>query len=124
VQNGDNTVNAQIAQMNGFILKGVDAVTMNAVSPTALNSVIKKAADSGIVIVAFDSTVDSEEAYTIDFDFIKYGEDVVNSAAELAGEDAKVIMVRGVSGSSLMSRCTRATWPRWSSIRTWRSWPR
>ena len=100
VQNGDNTVNAQLAQMNSFILKGVDAVTMNAVSPTALNSVIKKAYDAGILIVAFDSTVSSPYAYTIDFDFVSYGEGVVDSVAKIAGEDAKVILVRGVSGSS------------------------
>lgn len=100
VQNGDNTVNAQLAQMNSFILKDVDAITMNAVSPTALNSVIKKAYDSGIQIIAFDSTVSSPYAYTIDFDFVSYGEGVVDSVAKIAGEDAKVILVRGVSGSS------------------------
>jgi len=100
VQNGDNTVNAQIAQMNSFILKGVDAITINAVSPTALNSVIKRAYDSGIKIIAFDSTVTSPFAYTIDFDFVSYGEGVVDSVAQIAGEDSKVILVRGVSGSS------------------------
>jgi len=100
VQNGDNTVNAQLSQMNSFILKGVDAICVNAVSPTALNSVIKKAHDAGIKVVAFDSIVTSPYAYTIDFDFISYGEGAVDSTARIAGEDAKVIIVRGVSGSA------------------------
>ncbi len=86
--------------MNSFILKGVDAICVNAVSPTALNSVIKKAHDAGIKVVAFDSIVTSPYAYTIDFDFISYGEGAVDSTARIAGEDAKVIIVRGVSGSA------------------------
>lgn len=100
IQNGDNTVNAQLAQMNSFILKGVDAICINAVSSTALNSVIKKAHEAGIVNVAFDSIVSSPYAYTIDFDFVSYGETSVHKIADIVGEDAKVIIVQGVSGSS------------------------
>ena len=100
VQNGDNTVNAQLAQMNTFILEGVDAICINAVSTTALNSVIKKASDAGIYNVVYDSLVDSEYAWKIGYDFVQYGETVINSIAKIAGEDAKVIIVRGVSGSS------------------------
>lgn len=100
VQNGDNTVNAQLAQMNSFILKGVDAICINAVSSTALNSVIKKSHEAGIVNLAFDSIVSSPYAYTIDFDFVAYGETAVHKIAEIVGEDAKVIIVQGVSGSA------------------------
>lgn len=100
VQNGDNTVNAQLAQMNTYILEGVDAICINAVSTTALNSVIKKAHDAGIYNVVYDSLVDSEYAWKIGYDFVQYGETVVNGIADIAGEDAKIIIVRGVSGSS------------------------
>ena len=100
VQNGDNTVNAQLAQMNTYILENVDAICINAVSTTALNSVIKKANDAGIYNVVYDSLVDSEYAWKIGYDFIQYGETVVDGIAKIAGEDAKIIIVRGVSGSS------------------------
>lgn len=100
VQNGDNTVNAQLAQMNTYILEGVDAICINAVSTTALNSVIKKASDAGIYNVVYDSLVDSEYAWKLGYDFVQYGEIVVDSIADIAGEDAKIIIVRGVSGSS------------------------
>lgn len=100
VQNGDGTVNAQIQQINGFILAGVDAICINAASPTALNSVIKKAYDAGIKVIVYDSIVTSPYAYTIDFSFIDYGRKVVNSIASIAGENAKCILVRGVSGSA------------------------
>ena len=45
IQNGDNTVNTQIAQINSFILEGVDAICINAASSTALNDVIQQAMD-------------------------------------------------------------------------------
>ena len=100
VQNGDGTVNAQIAQMNSFILKQVDAVCMNAASPTSLNTIIKQAYDQGIEIIAFDSIVSSPYAYTMDFNFVDYGKGVVEGVADLTGGTGNVILVRGVSGSA------------------------
>lgn len=67
IQNGDNTVNSQIAQINSFILDGVDAICICAASPTALNSTIQKALDAGITVVAFDSIVDLDGVYTMDY---------------------------------------------------------
>jgi ribose transport system substrate-binding protein len=40
IENGDGSVNQQVAQMNGLILRGVDAIAINSASPTALNGVI------------------------------------------------------------------------------------
>ena len=74
IQNGDGSVNAQIAQINSFILEGVDAICINAASPTALNSVIDTAVAAGIPCIAFDSTVENDNAYCMDFDFTKYYE--------------------------------------------------
>ena len=50
IQNGDGTVNTQIAQINSFILEGVDAICINAASSTALNDVIQQAMKQGIKI--------------------------------------------------------------------------
>jgi ribose transport system substrate-binding protein len=98
VQNGDGSVNAQIAQINSFILEGVDAICINAASPTALNSVIDTAVAAGIPVIAFDSTVENENAYCMDFDFTKYYE-MGDYIAEKVGYKGNVVMVRGVSGS-------------------------
>jgi ribose transport system substrate-binding protein len=73
---------------------------MNAASPTSLNTIIKQAYDQGIKVIAFDSTVTSPYAYTMDFDFVAYGKGVVDSIAKLTGGKGNVILVRGVSGSS------------------------
>lgn len=100
IQNGDGTVNAQIAQINSFILEGVDIICINAASPTALNSVIDKAVAAGIPVVAFDSTVTNEKAYTMDYDFVSFGEQCGSYLADVLGGKGNVVMVRGVSGSA------------------------
>jgi len=98
IQNGDGSVNAQIAQINSFILEGVDAICINAASPTALNSVIDTAVAAGIPCIAFDSTVENDNAYCMDFDFTKYYE-MGDYIAKKVGYKGNVVMVRGVSGS-------------------------
>ncbi|MBE6828941.1 MAG: ABC transporter substrate-binding protein [Ruminococcaceae bacterium] len=100
IQNGDGTVNAQIAQINSFILKGVDAICINAASSTALNSVIDKATKAGIKVIAFDSIVTNESAYTMDYDFVQYGEECGTYIAGKIGGKGNIVMVRGVSGSA------------------------
>jgi ribose transport system substrate-binding protein len=100
VQNGDSTVNAQIAQINSFILKGVDAIAICAASPTALNSTIQKALDRGIKVVAFDSIVNLKGVYTMDYPWGQVGRDSTNYVAEKLGGKGNVVVVRGVSGAA------------------------
>lgn len=100
IQNGDNTVNTQIAQINSFILEGVDAICINAASSTALNDVISQAMDQGIVIVAFDSIIDLEGAYTMDYDWISMGEAKTEYVMDKIGGEGNVIIVRGPSGAA------------------------
>lgn len=100
VQNGDGTVNAQIAQINSFILKGVDAICICAASPTALNSVIQKALKAGIAVIAFDSIVDIDGAYTMDYDWVDMGEKKTRYVMDRLGGKGNVVIVRGVSGAA------------------------
>lgn len=100
VQNGDNTVNAQIDQINSFILEGVDAIVINAASSTALNSVLHKAQDAGILVIAFDSVVDDDEIICMDFDFEEYGRILCDWLYEQKGENLDVVICRGISGSA------------------------
>ena len=100
IQNGDGTVNTQIAQINSFILKGVDAICINAASSTALNDVIKKAMDQGIKIIAFDSIIDLDGAYTMDYDWIDMGERKTQFVMDKIGGKGNVIIVRGPSGAA------------------------
>ncbi len=100
IQNGDGSVNAQIAQINSFILEGVDAICINAASATALNSVIDKAVEAGIPCIAFDSTVENDNAYCMDFDFGTFYYQMGDYMAKQLDYKGNVVIVRGVSGSA------------------------
>jgi ribose transport system substrate-binding protein len=100
VVNGDNSVNTQVSQMNSLILQGVDAICINAASPTALNSVIEQACEAGIKVIAFDSIATAPCAWKMDFDFVGHGETVAGYVKERLDGDGNVIVVRGVSGSA------------------------
>ncbi len=99
VMNGDGTQNQQVSQMNSLILQNVDAICINAASPTALNGVIDRAAKAGIKVLAFDSIATSPHCWTLDFNFVEYGEAVASYLAERTGGKGNFIQIRGVSGS-------------------------
>ncbi len=100
VMNGDGTQNQQIAQMNSLILQQVDAICINAFSPTAMNGVIDKAADAGIEVIAFDSIVTSPNCRTLDFDFTERGETIAKYVAGRLNGKGDVLLIRGISGST------------------------
>src|SRR5260221_3972492 len=61
-------VAAQIAAINHFIESGYDAVVVNAQNPAAFRPVIKRANDAGVVLVAVDNILDTEEAINVNVD--------------------------------------------------------
>jgi ribose transport system substrate-binding protein len=101
IENGDGSVNQQVSQLNGMILKGVDAIAINSASPTALNGVIEKACAAGIKVVAFDSIATSACCYKLDFDFkTAHLESTKYIVGTLLGGKGNVLIVRGVKGSA------------------------
>jgi ABC-type sugar transport system substrate-binding protein len=101
IENGDGTVNQQNAQMSGLILRGVDAICINAASPTALNGVIAKACQAGIKVLAFDSIATADCAYKFDFDMVGiFGGMADYIASTLLRGKGNVLLVRGVEGSA------------------------
>jgi len=93
---------AQIAAVDNFINSGYDAIVVNAQNPTAFTPVIKRANKAGVVLVAFDNTLDSDEAINVNVDqkgLGKYwGEWLVKNIPAKAG---KLLEVRGVQGTSV-----------------------
>ena len=101
IENGDGSVNQQVAQMNGLILEGVDAIAINSASPTALNGVIEKACAAGIKVIAFDSIATAPCCYKLDFDFKTAHKDSTKFIiGELLGGKGNILVVRGVKGSA------------------------
>lgn len=100
IMNGDGTQNQQIAQMNSLILQQVDAICVNAFSPTALNGVIDRATQAGIKVLAFDSIVTNPNAWTMDFSFVEIGEILTKFLVEKIEGNGNIIIARGISGSA------------------------
>ncbi len=95
-----NDVSAQIAQFNQLILSGVDAIVTDAASPTGINSVIGDAADAGVLVISFDNVVTSERAVLVNHDQVEMGRIWARFIAKETGGKGKILMVRGVAGTS------------------------
>ncbi|WP_018717739.1 ABC transporter substrate-binding protein [Arhodomonas aquaeolei] len=100
ILNGDGSVNQQMSQMGSLILKGVDAIAIDAASESALNGVIKKACSAGVKVVAFDSVASAPCAYKLNFSFVKYQADLAEYVADRLDGEGNVLVVRGVKGSA------------------------
>jgi ribose transport system substrate-binding protein len=94
-------VAAQIAAINNFIDSGFDAIVVNAQNPAAFKPVIKRANDAGVVLVAFDNILDTEEAINVNVDQKSLGVYHANWLMKHVPNGGKVLEVRGVSGTSV-----------------------
>ncbi len=100
VSTGDD-VAAQIAAINNFIDSGFDAIVVNAQNPSAFKPVIKRANDAGVVLVAFDNTLDTEDAINVDVDQKGLGVFWAQWLDKHLPNGGKILEVRGVSGTSV-----------------------
>jgi ribose transport system substrate-binding protein len=94
-------VAAQIAAVNNFIDSGYDAIVVNAQNPAAFKPVIKRANDAGVVLIAFDNILDSEEAVNVNVDQKGLGVLWANWLIKHLPEGGKILEVRGVEGTSV-----------------------
>ena len=94
-------VAAQIAAINNFIDSGYDAIVVNAQNPAAFKPVIKRANDAGVVLVAFDNILDTEEAINVNVDQKGLGEYWAEWLVKHVPNGGKILEVRGVSGTSV-----------------------
>jgi ribose transport system substrate-binding protein len=92
---------AQIAAVDNFINSGYDAVIVNAQNPAAFTPVIKRANAAGVVLVAFDNILDTDEAINVNVDQKGLGELWANWLVAHVPEGGKVLEVRGVQGTSV-----------------------
>ena len=104
-------VPAQISAINNFIDSGYDAIVVNAQNPTAFGPVIKRAKQAGVVLVAFDNVLDTEDSINVDVDQKGLGVLWANWLIKNVPNGGKVLEVRGVAGTSVdtdrTTACTR-----------------
>ncbi len=92
---------AQISAINNFIDSGYDAVVVDAQNPTAFKSAIRRAQQAGVVLVAFDNTLDTEEAINVNVDQEGLGKYWGEWLVKNIPNGGTILEVRGVAGTSV-----------------------
>jgi ribose transport system substrate-binding protein len=94
-------VPAQISAINNFIDAGYDAIVVNAQNPTAFGPVIKRAKEAGVVLVAFDNILDTQDAINVNVDQKGLGVLWADWLIKHIPDGGKILEVRGVAGTSV-----------------------
>jgi ribose transport system substrate-binding protein len=88
----------QIADLEGLISQGVDAIILNPTDREGLNAVIEAAIAQGIVVVAVDQAVTAEGAYVVTNDQVAYARLGAEWLFEQLGGEGRVVEMRGIDG--------------------------
>lgn len=94
-------VPAQISAINNFIDSGYDAIVVDAQNPTAFAPVIKRAKEAGVVLVAFDNTLNTTDAINVNVDQKDLGAMWGKWLVDRLPQGGKILEVRGVAGTSV-----------------------
>ncbi len=97
--NSGNDASKQSQQISQLISQRVDAIVVNAASPTALNGILNQAAARRILVVSFDNVVTTEKALKVNTDQFQFGRRMAAWLAQKLGGKGNVIMVTGVAGT-------------------------
>ena len=97
--NSGNDVSKQSQQLSNLIAERVDAILIDAASPTGLNGIVKQATDRGILVISFDNTVTEPSALKVTTDEFHFGVLGAEWLAKAIGGKGNVIMVTGVAGT-------------------------
>lgn len=122
-------VAAQISAINNFIDSGYDAIVVNAQNPQAFTPVIRRAKQAGVVLVAFDNILDTQDAINVNVDQKGLGVLWANWLDKHLPDGGKVLEVRGVAGTSVdtdrhagVQETLKATGKKWDIIEVVGKW--
>ncbi len=97
--NSGNDVSKQSQQVSNLIARRVDAILIDAASPTGLNGIIRQATERGILVVSFDNVVTAPSALKVNADQFHWGVMAAEWLARGIGGKGNVIMCTGVAGT-------------------------
>jgi ribose transport system substrate-binding protein len=122
-------VPAQISAVNNFIDAGYDAIIVDAQNPSSFGPAIRRAKKAGVVLIAFDNTLDSEDAINVDVDQYGLGVLWAKWLATHVPNGGKVLEVRGVAGTSVdtdrhngFQNTLNATGKKWNVVQVYGKW--
>lgn len=98
--NSGNDVAKQSQQLTSLISERVDAIIIDAASPTALNGILQQAAARGILVISFDNVVTTDAALKVNANQFDFGAKGAEWLAQKMGGKGNVIMVTGVAGTT------------------------
>jgi ribose transport system substrate-binding protein len=101
IYNSNNNLRDQSEQLSALISLGVDAICIDAASPTALNGMVEQATKRGILVVSFDNTITAPSAISVNTDQLAFGRQGAEYLAKLLGGKGNIIMVTGVPGTTV-----------------------
>jgi ribose transport system substrate-binding protein len=101
VFNSGNDVSKQSQQMSNLIAEEVDAICIDAASPTALNGIIHQATSRGILVVCFDNAVTAPSAIKVNISQYDLGRGLAEWIVKQTNGQGNVIMVTGVAGTQV-----------------------
>jgi ribose transport system substrate-binding protein len=97
--NSGNDVSKQSQQISNLIARKVDAIVVDAASPTGLNGILTQASERGILVVSFDNVVTAPSALKVNTDQVAFGKQLAEWLAKKLNGKGNVIMVTGVAGT-------------------------
>jgi ribose transport system substrate-binding protein len=97
--NSGNDVSQQSQQISGLIGERVDAIIVNAASPTGLNGILHQATERGILVVSFDNVVTAPTAIKVNTNQFDFGKTLAEFLVKKLDGKGNVIMVTGVPGT-------------------------
>lgn len=101
VSSSGNDPQAQINEIRDMISQGYNAILVDAASPTALKPILDQAAARGIIVVAFDNTVDSSKIYNVNTDQLQFGTLQAQWMADQLGGKGNILISNGVEGTTV-----------------------
>jgi ribose transport system substrate-binding protein len=97
--NSGNNVSQESQQISGLIGERVDAILVDAASPTGLNGILHQASARGILVVSYDNVVTTPAAIKVNTDQFAFGKKLAAFLAQKLDGKGNVIMVTGVPGT-------------------------
>jgi len=88
----------QLADLEGLISQGVDAIILNPTDREGLNAVLEEAIAQGIVVVAIDQAVTADGAYVVTNDQTAYAKIGAEWLFNKLGGKGNVAEMRGIDG--------------------------
>lgn len=100
VSNTDSDAAEQLNQINAMIDAGVDAIMIDAVSPTTVRSAVERARKEGILVVITNDPAAYEDTICVCGDNYSWQQIQAKWLAEQLGGKGDIVVINGVAGNS------------------------